>query len=102
MTGRHIIVLSANILVWLIYITSVGVTQEALSYAYVPVGFTAGSLIALLSMGRVALAANAFAWSLVIFLLVGSPGNALMPVTVFTVIAFSLGSFTATISGYSQ
>jgi hypothetical protein len=102
MSGKWVILIATNVLAWLIYFVCTAMTETALSYGYVPVGFTAGCLITLLAVGRVALAANMVAWAFTIFVVVGRPGNVLVPVTVYSVIAFSLGSAIITVSGYSQ
>ncbi len=102
MTGKWLILIGCNALAWLAYLFSVLATTTALSYAYVPVAFTVGTLLGMLSVGRVCLAANVMAWAFLVFCYVGSPGNALLPLTFYSVAAFSVGSLMITVTRYSQ
>ncbi len=102
MAGKWVILVCSNALVWLGYLFSVLATTNALNYAYVPVAFTVGTLLGMLSIGRVSLAANVMVWAFLLFCYIGSPGNALLPVTFFSVAAFSFGSLMITVTRYSQ
>ena len=103
MSGKRLIILAANFLIWLIYLVFFARRSPEHSYGYVvTVAFTAGCLMGLINVKRLALAANAVAWAFIIFNLVGSWHNALRPVVVTSAIAFTVGSFLTWVSSYSQ